>query len=356
MDNFDDDEIRSRLAERINSISSLFKINYPLNPSYQYLYPPINEIVIQNIVSALITNEKFYYQTLHLMNKMCLPCPFVQNMFTNQVPYLFEHLKDTVKTIPMVIETSSSSSESEIESEGVVDVNSKKRPRLKSPQVKKIKVIKPQKNDSENKKEQKISIEDVFETDISNLTIESKKVTKKNFDMKKNEEIDNKYILIEPGIDNSGFGKIIPVNEERQEGEKRDKPIDETCQIESTEFITKKELDNNRMSLTELNELAVFKNYEKGELNKRLYIKNLSKKVDETHLRHIYGRYIDFNNQEQKELFDIRLMKEGRMKGQAFVTLPNEEIANKALIETNGYVLTDKPLVVQFARSAKPKT
>lgn len=44
--------------------------------------------------------------------------------------------------------------------------------------------------------------------------------------------------------------------------------------------------------------------------------------------------------------FDIVLMKEGRMKGQAFVGLPSEQSAEKALRETNGYVLFDKPLVV----------
>lgn len=44
--------------------------------------------------------------------------------------------------------------------------------------------------------------------------------------------------------------------------------------------------------------------------------------------------------------FDIRLMKEGRMKGQAFVGLPNEKAAAKALKEANGYILFDKPMVV----------
>lgn len=44
--------------------------------------------------------------------------------------------------------------------------------------------------------------------------------------------------------------------------------------------------------------------------------------------------------------FDIMLMREGRMKGQAFVGLPSERSAEKALKETNGYVLHDKPLVV----------
>lgn len=34
------------------------------------------------------------------------------------------------------------------------------------------------------------------------------------------------------------------------------------------------------------------------------------------------------------------------MKGQAFIGLPNERSAEKALRETNGFVLHDKPLVV----------
>ena len=53
--------------------------------------------------------------------------------------------------------------------------------------------------------------------------------------------------------------------------------------------------------------------------------------------------------------FDVRLMQEGRMKGQAFVTLPSVENAQQALKETNGYILKDKPMIVQFARSATAK-
>ena len=41
------------------------------------------------------------------------------------------------------------------------------------------------------------------------------------------------------------------------------------------------------------------------------------------------------------------------MKGQAFVTLQNIEQAKLALDETNGYILREKPMVVQFAKVAK---
>lgn len=41
------------------------------------------------------------------------------------------------------------------------------------------------------------------------------------------------------------------------------------------------------------------------------------------------------------------------MKGQAFITLQNDVQAKMALEETNGYILKDKPMVVQFAKTVK---
>ena len=49
-------------------------------------------------------------------------------------------------------------------------------------------------------------------------------------------------------------------------------------------------------------------------------------------------------------------MKEGRMKGQAFIGLPNEKAAAKALKEANGYVLFGKPMVVVSFKQSVPKT
>lgn len=39
-------------------------------------------------------------------------------------------------------------------------------------------------------------------------------------------------------------------------------------------------------------------------------------------------------------------MQSGRMKGQAFVGLPTERAGEKAVEETNGFVLKGKPMVV----------
>lgn len=122
-----------------------------------------------------------------------------------------------------------------------------------------------------------------------------------------------------------------------------------------SEFISRRDLEKNRLSSEEMEKFSVFKNYEPGDPNCRIYVKNLAKQVQEKDLKFIFGRYVDFQSEVERNMFDIRLMKEGRMKGQAFIGLPNEKAAAKALNEANGYVLFEKPMVVQFARSARPK-
>ncbi|GFO50094.1 RNA-binding protein 40-like [Plakobranchus ocellatus] len=120
-----------------------------------------------------------------------------------------------------------------------------------------------------------------------------------------------------------------------------------------SKFISSSELKRSRLSTSEMKEYSVFRRYDEGDPSCRLYIKNLSKQTTEEDIHWIYGRYVDWENPTDTNIFDIRLMKEGRMKGQAFVTLPSEGAAALAVKETNGFMLKDKPMVVQFARSAK---
>ncbi|NXF51105.1 RBM40 protein, partial [Oceanites oceanicus] len=151
-------------------------------------------------------------------------------------------------------------------------------------------------------------------------------------------------------INNTGFGRIFPApsSNDKMETEEEDDEI-------PSEFISRRDLEKNRLSREEMEKFSVFKNYEPGDPNCRIYVKNLAKQVQEKDLKFIFGRYIDFQSEVERNMFDIRLMKEGRMKGQAFIGLPNEKAAAKALKEANGYVLFEKPMVVQFARSARPK-
>lgn len=86
-----------------------------------------------------------------------------------------------------------------------------------------------------------------------------------------------------------------------------------------SECISRRELEKGRISREEMEALSVFRSYEPGEPNCRIYVKNLAKHVQEKDLKFIFGRYVDFSSETQRIMFDIRLMKEGRMKGQAFI-------------------------------------
>ncbi|KAI5718583.1 hypothetical protein M8J77_023374 [Diaphorina citri] len=119
--------------------------------------------------------------------------------------------------------------------------------------------------------------------------------------------------------------------------------------------ITKEQLDSNRLGERDRSFVKAFNNYEPGSPSCRLYMKNLAKQVTLPDLEFIYRRYYLPDYKEQGTMFDIRLMQEGRMKGQAFITLQTVDQAKLALQETNGYILKDKPMVVQYARSIQAK-
>jgi len=102
-----------------------------------------------------------------------------------------------------------------------------------------------------------------------------------------------------------------------------------------------------RLSSSELQALPVYKNYKTGEPSNKLYIKNLDKSVADQQLRELYAKYT------APEHLDIKVMQQGRMKGQAFVTFlrPNEpEVIAQALAETNGLLWHNKPMIVCYGK------
>ncbi|XP_041670183.1 RNA-binding region-containing protein 3 [Cheilinus undulatus] len=359
-------------------------LNYQSNPTLKYLYPPPSNGVLTNITHALISVPKFYVQVLHLMNKMNLPCPFGP---VTARPPMYDFLPPA-PPIPMPPpfppdfpplpeeEMEVSSEESEYESGddedkerivrlmGLVNQACKRplRPKTTSKRKKpKIKdLLYAPKPDSQSAPVLQPS--DVFEQPLPagpkkiefHISVpEVAAMVEGSGQGQPDEEgkDGDGRGLGEEGVDAEGFGKLYPTAQaSQQEGEQSDDEHDLTSNI-----ISRKELEKGRLSRDEIKRMSVFKNYEPGEPTCRLYVKNIAKQVEEKDLKYIYGRYINPSSEEERNMFDIVLMKEGRMKGQAFVGLPSEQSAEKALRETNGYVLFDKPLVVQFARSARPK-
>jgi U11/U12 small nuclear ribonucleoprotein SNRNP65 len=146
-----------------------------------------------------------------------------------------------------------------------------------------------------------------------------------------------------------GFGRLEPTQSTIEIIPQEKYQLPSPLPIIPLEELAKNRLSEDQLRLIDSGRL--YRNYERGQPSQRLYIKNIdTKHVDERILHSIYDRY-----KENSFQIDIRLMREGKMKGQAFITFPNEDMALHALNDTNGFVLYEKPMIVQFARSAKPK-
>ena len=388
----------------VDVVSQKLGLNYPANPKLKYTYPAPNPLILNNMMNALASVPRLYTQVLHLMNKMNLPAPFSgdtpkppmqsmteHHMSANQ-PITPDHLlqplnlgqsqavyrlpphigqqvgeflpahhpqmlpqnghqfapqihMDMSVNPPLPID---SSEESEIEEDeeqnqrrNSTKVKLVKRKRnMASTNVKNTRMKFYQQKCVEKSEQHHVGITDVFE----NVTAQIRKPLQK---------VNTTIHQTMPSIEDvHGFGKMEPVS--KPIIKEFDEEIDSQMWGE-TEFIKAIELRNGRLSTQERNDHKLFKKYVAGEPSSRLYVKNLTKQTTDADLHRIFGRYVDWSNQMDQLTFDIRIMTEGRMKGQAFITLPNQEAAEYAVKETNGFVLNGKPMVVLFGRSAKPK-
>ncbi|XP_033727984.1 RNA-binding region-containing protein 3-like isoform X2 [Pecten maximus] len=339
-----------------------WSLDYPRNPRLYYLYPPPNMSVISNIANAVAAFPKLYVQVLHLMNKMNLPSPF--GPLTAQPPLAYEqpfqpqepeHVKEA------------SSEESEVESEedtqrSIFGERASKRPSpitAKSSRPRKVpRLVLEKEPQRQIPTGPVLSAKDVFEqtnqTGVKKIQLKIPEAVKPNpVQPLGDEDMPDKGNEADQKEEGSGFGKIVPSEKPSEEIEMKDSNLPYT--IDPSLFLTTEQLQKGRISTSEMKNFSVFKRYDAGEPTTRLYIKNLAKHTTEQDIVNLYGQYVNWQSELHKNMFDVRLMKEGRMKGQAFVTFPTEEAAGRALKETNGYVINAKPMVVQFARSAKAK-
>ncbi|XP_034027473.1 RNA-binding region-containing protein 3 [Thalassophryne amazonica] len=374
-----------------NGVAPSLGLKFQSNPTLKYLYPPPSNSILTNITHALMSVPKFYVQVLHLMNKMNLPCPFGPltvrpPMFQNLPPAppipMPPPFPPEYPPLPEEEMELSSEEESEYESGDDEDkeriahlkllvnqackrpqrpksTSKRKKPKIKDllyapkPDSQSTPVLQPsdvfeQPHPTGPKKiEFHISVPDVTAVVERSGSGEGAR-SDKGKEMYEMEHVPGSVNMV---AEVEGFGKLYPSTQASQQAEEHS---DEEQDLMS-DVISRKELEKGRLSRDEIKRMSLFKSYEPGEPTCRLYVKNIAKQVEEKDLKYIYGRYINPSSEAERNMFDIVLMKEGRMKGQAFIGLPSEQSAEKALRDTNGYVLYDKPLIVQFARSARPK-
>uniref|UniRef100_H3CGG7 RNA binding motif protein 41 n=1 Tax=Tetraodon nigroviridis TaxID=99883 RepID=H3CGG7_TETNG len=117
-------------------------------------------------------------------------------------------------------------------------------------------------------------------------------------------------------------------------------PLTVTGAIES---ISEEEILDNRESEEGIRKIPRFQSYRPGTPSKVLCVKNLSGHASVAQLVALFSRF----QQENRPPVLYRLLT-GRMKGQAFITLPDVETAQRALQLVHGYRGLGRPLVLEF--------
>ena len=346
------DQNSSACSQGLCEIAQNIGVSYPSNPLLKYLYPEPNADVLLNICGALLSVPKFYTQVLHLMNKMNLFSPFCAAHIVP--PVLLEHFQKSEFFSAVgkgqAGASNDDTTESELESDkewkaDVVNVpvinRKRKKKTVSNSPLKKLKSLKYERGDAPKSKILSDELGVVFENRSSKLHNPHITLSIPSVIQDPSQASADKVLTTSPSP--CSFGKLNPIAEVKEAEE-----VKEFTSLLVTTFISERELQNGRLESHDL-----LRNYSPGQPSSRLYIKNLHKKVTEKDLHHIYGLFIDRDNDEHLKMFDVRLMTQGRMKGQAFIKLPDVNAASRAVQLTNGYQLFGKPIIVSFARSAK---
>lgn len=351
--------------QKLNCWTKIADFNQPPPVHLIYQYSPPTRQILINICKAMASVPKFYTQVLHLMNKMNLPCPFTEkySLHSDLFPENEISVEDAdgeelnnKSELTEQKQKESDEEESEIESDRddnltrANEVTNVKRTVRQKKVVKRPKFVKPVLVSGPSKPA--LTPDEVFEK-VNKETIQRKIQLNLTVDLSSIQEAKESQNSADTVIETFGMKHSTP--KIACEKEKKETECTEIKDDTGNDCISAEDLASNRISQRDQRVLPVFKKYQPGAPSCRLYIKNLAKQVTVKDLHYIYRRFLISDLEEQGLMFDIRLMQEGRMKGQAFVTLQSTEQAQKALKETNGYILKDKPMVVQFARSAVTK-
>lgn len=349
------------------------------DPSLHYLYPPPTPLTLNNISHALVAIPQFYVQVLHLMNKMNLPPPFGAPISqpVEEPPPLpsseeSELESDEEDKVPKpevasrILPSKASSKRKRVVSEPTVADCSQN---LSEPPVKKDRHVDSAQSASSS------SIQPAAESDVipcapppipSEILVVNPPPPPPITLPEISSEVQPDPVPA--SVPNPAPASVpivketIPIAEETVPIVEETTPVpvvEQTAHVPDAEFISLTESDfdihrrkilENIMPKEQRDQSAVFKKYSAGTPSSKLYLKNIHKNTTEAELAGLFEIYTSQEPCEGYE-FSIKLMKEGRMKGQAFITFPSVSSAEQALGDLHGFVLNGKPLAVQFSKA-----
>ncbi|XP_071710800.1 U11/U12 small nuclear ribonucleoprotein 65 kDa protein [Rutidosis leptorrhynchoides] len=311
----------------LEPIAEKLGVEYPFPPNLEYAYPPPDGNILTNILNALIAVPRFYTQVLHLMNKMNIPAPFRAALPTPPLP---PSAPAPQPPPPPPVDANSSlanisSDESELESSDEEEVGDRRPTGPKRKRIKREAIVGPA-------VDKDVAHEAVGLKPANLVPKEIPLIKKKNPVLQI--KIAPKRTQTEP-VDDGTTEEIEEVEDEN---------------INTKPFATVEDLEHGKLPPEEILSLPMFKNYNAGNPAPVLYIKNLAKDVVADDFYFVFGTFFG-NIETAKENLSVKLMQEGRMRGQAFVTFPSVDIALRALNLVNGYVFKGKPMIIQFGRN-----
>ncbi|KRX92693.1 RNA-binding protein 40 [Trichinella pseudospiralis] len=288
-------------------------------PQLAYSYPPPNRLALRRIAWCLEKYPEFYTQVLHLMNKLCLPCPFDDD----DEQWIAAEMEDDQPEVELTGRCWKQS------------IGSADRDHLKK-QIRAIKRALPTKMAPR--------IVDA----VPGAPVQSAATAKRpalrfaTVHLRPPPADGGPTLLHCPG----GFGTFGPAPLPKEEASR----ISGCEDAEPLPLISIEEIQRNRVDQEQMKLLPAFKHYSPGERCSRLYVKNLSKRVTDTEMRRIFGNFVQNAESEHHQLH-VKVMQTGRLRGQAFLAFGSVEQAEAALHHCNGYILHGKPMVVAFSRS-----
>ncbi|KAK1293993.1 hypothetical protein QJS10_CPA16g01341 [Acorus calamus] len=298
-------------------ISARLGVDYPFPPHLEYAYPPPDGNILTNIVNALIAVPRFYTQVLisvllyHKKTKLhflLLPHFFLLSSLGN-----FSHKKPHFEDMD--------SEESEMESSEEDDahgIHVRKRPKREA--IVGPGVDKGVAHEAVGLKPAMLVPKEIPVIKRKKPVIQFKCPSKPTQNISKGQNSDSKE-------ETETVGDVL----------------------EPKACATPHEIESGKLPPEEILSRPMFKGYKAGEPDSVLYIKNLAKDFVEDDFFFIFGSL--FNSvEEARSSLSIKLMKEGRMRDQAFVTFPSIDLAKNALNLVHGYVFRGKPMIIQFRR------
>lgn len=376
------------IIRRLYGMADNLNVSQPPSPSLFYEYPKANRSIIDSISIALESKPHFYVQVLHLMNRMNLDPPFVAGDTSLQYESTKRQMQSTssqtddvqwkqvIRNKRKLIE----SGESELESSSNESDEDEMPRRHKERRVCDDKKALVKTRQHNIWKMQRVVMD---RQPIERPVTSTDQVVSNAFDLNESSRIQfnrntNMKIIVPDKLNMPHGMEVCAVAAcEEKTTASQSLPMETASDLDDSAttstpgtILSDADLQENRIPSDQLKVHPLFLNYTAGDISNRLYIKNIAKDVTENDLRVIYERYLETNCNGDGAIrsIDIRLMSTGRMKGQAFVTfdgpylncdvdeeftsdlLDKYRMVERAVRETNGYILKGKPMIVQYGK------